>query len=64
MTGYLTHVFGSRVLPLQVLQSAAGFYIGTSDLGPYSHESEEYFSCEEAAVAALASDNWTQRRAP
>ena len=31
-------------LPLQVLQSAAGFYLGTSELGmPISRESVEYW---------------------
>ena len=42
-------------LPLQVLQSAAGFYIGTScpQCGPYSRASD-YFPTREAAEAELA----------
>ena len=38
-------------LPLQVLQSAAGFYLGTSELGmPISRESVEYWPSADAAV--------------
>lgn len=50
-------------LPLQVLQSRAGFYIGTfsPDLGPVSRESVEYYVNRHLAEQALASGNWTQR---
>lgn len=53
-------------LPLQVLQSHAGFYIGTfsDEEGPMSRESEEYYPTREAAVEALASGTWTQKTYP
>lgn len=48
--------------PLQILRSAAGFYIGTADeLGPLTRESEEYFPTAEAAEKALETHSWTQR---
>ncbi|WP_133462481.1 hypothetical protein [Scandinavium goeteborgense] len=51
-------------LPLKVLETRAGFYIGTfSDelVGPVSRESVEYFSTREQATDALNSGVWTQR---
>lgn len=49
-------------LPLCVLQSAAGYYIGTAnDEGPVSRESMEYWKTEDAAETALRSNAWTQR---
>jgi hypothetical protein len=49
-------------LPLQVLKSQAGFYIGTFDEeGPCSRESFEYFPTKEAAFAALETGEWTQK---
>lgn len=49
-------------LPLEVLRSAAGFYIGTACDGiPVSRESVEYFRSREAALSALATGAWTQR---
>ena len=53
-------------LPLEVLSSAAGFYIGTFSPteGPISRESAEYFPTEAAAENALASGEWTQRDHP
>ena len=49
-------------LPLEVLQSAAGFYLGTADQeGPVSRESVEYFPTREAAVQALETGQWNQR---
>lgn len=54
-------VCGSR-LSLQVLQSSAGFYIGTADeSGPVSRESAEYFLSRQRAERALADGKWTQR---
>lgn len=48
--------------PLQILESAAGFYIGTFDeLGPLTRESEEYFPTAETAAKALETHSWTQR---
>ena len=53
-------------LPLEVLRSNAGYYIGTYNnaSGPCSRESVEYFRTEEAAALALAIGNWTQRDEP
>jgi hypothetical protein len=52
-------------LPLQVLRSAAGHYIGTfDDEGPVSRESAEYWATEaeaERAMAAGEGSGWTQR---
>lgn len=50
-------------LPLQVLHSRAGFYIGTADevSGPVSRESVEYFTTQDSADLALLTGNWTQR---
>lgn len=58
----LAHV--NKRLPLQVLRSAAGHYIGTFDDGPVSRESVEYFPSHEAARHALKSGAWTQRQYP
>ena len=54
--------FGRRV-PLQVLQSEAGFYLGFADEGgPVSRESMEYWPAYELAEEALQMpDSWTQR---
>lgn len=52
-------------LPLQVLKSAAGFYIGTiNDDGPVSRESVQYWNRKESAELALRHDLWTQRPHP
>ena len=52
-------------LPLQVLRSAAGQYIGTQDdEGPVSRESVEYFPTHLAAQRALDTHAWTQRAHP
>jgi len=51
-----------KKLPLQVLQSDAGYYIGTvGEFGPCSRESNEYFRSEKAAQKALAEGTWTQQ---
>lgn len=55
----------STDLELTVLQSAAGFYIGTTHNGlPVSRVSVEYFPSEEAALEAFATNAWTQRPFP
>lgn len=52
-------------LPLRVLRSAAGYYIGTFDeQGPVSRESLEYYPTLEAAQAALDDNTFTQKPAP
>jgi hypothetical protein len=49
-------------LPLQVLRSAAGYYIGTAEFdGPCSRESEEYWELESEAQQALVTGQWTQK---
>ena len=61
--GVLATTYGRPDLELQVLQSAAGFYIGTlcPQDGPFTRESVEYFPTRALADAALRSDRWTQR---
>jgi hypothetical protein len=63
--GHLAREFGNRRLPLRVLQSANGYYIGTADEeGPYSRESVEYWQASDAAHEALRTGTWTQRDEP
>lgn len=63
--GYLALTFVGTHLPLQVLRSAAGYYIGTfDDDEPCSRESVEYFPSRSAAIQALATSVWTQRAHP
>lgn len=63
--GKLAKEYCRKRLPLQVLKSAAGYYIGTSDEeGPVSRESQEYWRKQEAAEYALANDEWTQKETP
>ncbi len=64
--GYLALTFVGKRLPLQVLRSAAGFYIGTFDDhdGPCSRESFEYFPSRDAAATALTTGAWMQRSYP
>lgn len=64
-TGQLAREWCGKSLPLQVLRSAAGYYIGTADdEGPCSRESVEYFRKEDAAKFALEKGEWTQRDHP
>lgn len=55
----------SNNLPLRVLESANGFYIGTADdEGPVSRESVEYWpdkSAAETALAGVQGKGWSQR---
>ncbi len=64
--GWLARHFFNTALELQVLQSRAGYYIGTAhpEHGPVSRESDEYWRTQAEARKALASDNWTQRYEP
>lgn len=62
--GQLAMEYSGVRLPLQVLRSAAGYYIGTYDNGPVSRESVEYFRTQEAAERAQANATWTQRQYP
>ena len=63
-SGLLALKYVGERLPLQVLRSAAGYYIGTYDDGPVSRESVEYFPTDEAARHALETGAWTQRQHP
>ena len=63
--GQLALTYCGKFLPLEVLQSAAGHYIGTQDdEGPVSRESVEYFPNHLAAQRALDTHAWTQRAHP
>ena len=61
--GQLAWRYCEIALPVQVLKSGNGFYLGTADnQGPCSRESEEYWPDSQSAEAALASGQWTQRQ--
>lgn len=69
--GFLAAQFDGPKLPIEVLESSAGFYLGTQEHDeycgfsvPYSRESVEYFPTFEVAQNALDSGNWTQRLEP
>lgn len=64
--GHLAREYAQKRLPLKVMGSAAGFYIGTedSDCGPCSRESVEYFPSPELAHSALDTGDWTQKEYP
>ena len=63
--GHLAHQYCGKSLPLEVLQSGAGFYIGTADDdGPVSRESNEYFRTRPKADAALRTGSWSQKTVP
>lgn len=65
-SGEIARKFGGLSLPLTVLKSAAGFYLGTKTAGgePFTRESAEYWRTDKEAQAALAKGGWTQRLAP
>lgn len=59
--GYLAQRNG-RTLSVEVLQSNAGFYLGTQvDGAPFTRESVEYWRFPAAARTALAKGAWTQK---
>ncbi len=63
--GKLALQWCGKRLPLQVLCSARGHYIGTCDEdGPVSRESVEYFDSLQKAERALANNTWTQKLSP
>lgn len=65
--GHLALTFSKKQLPLQVQQSAAGFYLGTRDPedgSPFSRESVEYWPSRTLANTALSTGNWTQKEYP
>src|SRR3546814_5082509 len=60
--GKLALEFGGNRLPLAVLNSHRGYYLGTyDDCGTVSRESAEYWPTEDRAEVALASGESTQR---
>lgn len=64
-SGQLALIYCGKRLPLEVLKSRAGFYIGTStDDGPCSRESVEYWPTEGGASHALEIGEWTQVQEP
>ncbi|MWA29784.1 hypothetical protein [Burkholderia pseudomallei] len=63
--GALAWRYTGKRLPLHVLRSVAGYYIGTADdEGPISRESIEYFPTRDLAERALVAGCWTQRFVP
>jgi hypothetical protein len=64
--GKLALEYCGEQLPLQVLKSGAGFYIGTCDeIGaPVSRESQEYYKTSQLAADALQNGTWTQKAHP
>lgn len=63
--GYLAMLYNGKWLPLTVLSSAAGHYIGThDDQGPVSRESIEYFPNASVACRAIEHGDWRQRPLP
>ncbi len=50
-----------KKMPVEVMRSHAGFYLGTSDnTAPLSRESIEYWRTRGEAEDALRDGNWTQ----
>jgi hypothetical protein len=63
--GKLASFYAHLKLPLHVLQSANGYYIGTSvNTEPVSRESVEYFPSRTNAETAMRNGTWTQRVMP
>ena len=63
--GVLAARFGYD-LPIRVLSSRAGYYIGTfsETHGVVSRESREYYPTQLQAEEAFRKGTWTQRRNP
>ena len=63
--GKLAKEWCGASLPLQIMESAAGFYIGTArEDGPCSRESSEYWPTHAQAERAFELGQWTQRDHP
>ena len=61
--GYLVKKFEGLKLPLEILSSPYGWYIGTrKDGSPYTQESAELYSTAKAAERAFRTGQWTQRQ--
>ncbi|HBR2605987.1 TPA: hypothetical protein L9Q09_003330 [Klebsiella pneumoniae] len=66
-TGFLAQKHLNVALPLEVMQSGRGYYIGTADLesgAPATRESNEYFLMKIDAENALKANLWTQKEHP
>ena len=66
--GVVDHTINPNVSPIKVLQSAAGYYIGTTffdeELGyacPNTRESAIYYRTQQEAQSALDSDTYPRR---
>jgi len=63
--GQLAHQVCGKLLPLEVLKSGAGYYIGTTeDFCPCTRESRAYFRHAAQAEEALRSGSWVQKESP
>jgi len=63
--GYLALTYVGLRLPLKVMHSNEGYYIGTEDeSGPCSRESHEYYRTFDEAEDALQRREWTQKETP
>ncbi|QRI93350.1 hypothetical protein JQN63_14260 [Delftia lacustris] len=61
ISGHLALVRAGKLLPLEVLHSASGHYIGTREGGRnVSRESREYFRSYAAGLRALKHGAWSQ----
>ena len=63
--GILAARFGYD-LPIRVLSSRAGYYIGTfsETHGVVSRKSQQYYPTQQLAEEAFRKGTWTQRRNP
>lgn len=64
--GQLANLYCLKTLPLQVMHSSAGYYIGTCDENglPVSRESAQYWKTRADATEAFRTGAWSQRRYP
>lgn len=58
--GAISFAHDKEFYPLAVLESAAGYFIGTWNDGGPQRESEHYFKSKDLAKIALNSGNWSQ----
>lgn len=63
MPEWITDLIAKGYEP-EVLRSAAGYYIGAWDDGPYARYSQEYWGDVFGAKCALAAESWTPRPNP
>ena len=58
--GAISFLADRKLSPLIVLESRAGFFIGTFEFDGPQRESLQYFPTEEQAKTALQTGNWIQ----